>query len=63
MENFDKRAYITEKEGQTHYSLGRTHFREWAKRCGAVVHIGKSVRYKKQILDDDLEAQIRAAKE
>ena len=47
---------LKEKEGQQMYGLGRTKFRQFAASVGAVVHIGRSIRYDKATIDTAIEA-------
>lgn len=51
-----EKILLKEKEGCLAYGFGRTKFRQFAASAGAVIHIGRSVRYDKAAIDAALEA-------
>lgn len=50
-----EKILLREKEGCLAYGFGRTKFRQFAASVGAVIHIGRSVRYDKAVIDAALE--------
>lgn len=51
-----EKILLKEKEGCSAYGFCRSTFRKFAADAGAVIHIGRSVRYDKAALDAAVDA-------
>ena len=46
---------LREREATEYCGMGRTSFRQWAAKIGAVRKFGRSVRYDRKVIDEALD--------